>query len=99
MNTPPEEFENLQKLLKLKRHELPPPGYFNNFSTRVLTGIERQQGTVNGSVASWFARILGTMETNPFAAGVFGASICGLLMAGVSWSQYAAVGEVASVSP
>jgi hypothetical protein len=92
MNNSPEDFEKLQKLLKVKRHEQPPPGYFNNFSTKVISGIERQDDSDLGGFrnAPWLRRFLGTLETNPFAAGVFGASICGLLVSGIAWSQFRA---------
>src|SRR6185437_12545452 len=89
MSTAPEEFEKLQKLLKLKRHEQPPPGYFNNFSTRVINGIDRQaqKEYQRYGEAAWLFRLLGTLETNPIAAGVFGMSLCGLLVAGIAYSQ------------
>jgi hypothetical protein len=40
METSPEQFESLQKLLKLKRYEHPHPRYFNDFSARVIARIE-----------------------------------------------------------
>ncbi len=33
MNESEHNFQDLKRLLKLKRHEVPPPGYFNNFSS------------------------------------------------------------------
>ena len=90
MSNAPEEFEKLRKLLKLKRHEQPPPGYFNNFSTKVTNRIEAHnepQGRM-WNEAPWLKKFLVMMETNPMVAGVFGISACGLLISGIAWSQY-----------
>jgi len=40
MEPSPENFESLQKLLRLKRYEHPHPRYFNDFSQRVISRIE-----------------------------------------------------------
>jgi hypothetical protein len=90
MSSTPEEFEELQKLLKLKRHEQPPPGYFENFSTRLITRIEREQARSQNfaSRSNWLAKFVRLLETNPFAAGGFGFSVCSLLIAGIAYSEY-----------
>ena len=88
MNSAPDEFEKLQKLLKLKRYEQPPPGYFNNFSTLVLNRLEREMDQGVLAEVPWMRRFLGLLETNPIAAGLFGMSVCGLLISGIAWSQY-----------
>jgi len=87
MSNAPEEFEEIQKLLKLKRYEQPPPGYFNNFSTLVINRLERE-GAQSAAQSSWINRFLASLETNPFAAGTFGMSVCALLVSGIAWSQY-----------
>lgn len=99
MSTAPEEFEKLQKLLKLKRYEQPPPGYFNNFSTLVINRLERESVQSMGQ-ANWIHRFLATLETNPFAAGAFGMSVCALLISGIAWSQYrpATIAENSDIS-
>jgi hypothetical protein len=92
MNTAPEEFEQLRKLLKLKRYEQPPPGYFNNFSTRVITRIEDHASANTWDKLEhevpWLRRLLGVLDASPMAAGVFGVIVSGLLLGGIVYSQY-----------
>jgi hypothetical protein len=42
MEQSPENFESLQKLLKLKRYEQPPPRFFNEFSGNVIARIQSE---------------------------------------------------------
>ena len=95
MSNAPEEFAELRRLLKLKRHELPPPGYFNNFSLRVIQGIEaakrekvRERGGL-WSEAPWLARLLQSLESNTLAAGSFAVALCVLMVGGIYYSEYA----------
>jgi hypothetical protein len=94
MSEEQQDFEKLIKLLKLKRYEQPPPGYFNNFSSRVTDRIEvvGAQATLLDQ-APWIKRLFLMLETNPIAAGLFGMSICGLLISGIAYSQSGATAE------
>lgn len=89
MSDTQEEFGKLQKLLKLKRHEQPPPGYFNHFSTKVINRIEAAggQSAMESEGIGWLRRFIGLLETNAVAAGLFGLSVCGLLVSGIAYSQ------------
>jgi hypothetical protein len=57
-----QEFEKLRQLLALKRHENPPPGYFREFSSRVLNQIERENVQTS---QSWFQRLTALFQTRP----------------------------------
>ena len=77
MSASPDNFEALEKLLRLKRHETPPPRYFSDFSSRILSRIEAGEAR-----PSWWDRF--GLDLRPaFAAGV-GVLACGLVIYGVA---------------
>src|SRR5436190_2543465 len=73
----PENFDSLEKLLRLKRHEQPPPRYFNEFSGRVLARIERGEAR-----SSWWERF--GVDLRPALAAGAGMVACGLIVYGVA---------------
>lgn len=77
MDAPPDNFAALEKLLRLKRHEQPPPRYFNDFSSRILARIE-----AGPERPSWWDRF-GVDLRPAFAAGI-GVLACGLVLYGVA---------------
>jgi len=86
MNDSEQNFENLKQLLKLKRHEIPPPGYFNDFSSHVISAIreERANGALQvSSGASWIFRFLGIFDSRPGLVGGLATSLVLLLVFGV----------------
>jgi hypothetical protein len=90
MNSEPENFQQLRRLLMLKRHEQPPPGYFDGFSRRVIIRIKAGEtgGEAVGIVrmfweANWLGRLWSALEEKPALAGAFTLSVCGLLLAGI----------------
>jgi hypothetical protein len=89
MNENEPNFESLRRLLALKRHETPPPGYFNNFSSQVIARIRAGQSAAPASQSDavfggipWFVRLLQSLETKPVFAGGFATALCGLLVFG-----------------
>lgn len=94
MNPEQDNYQPVQRLLALKRHEQPPPGYFENFSGQVVARIQAgERGAPDsfwewlGMEASWLHRLWVALETKPVFAGALGAGVCGLLLAGVLYSQ------------
>ena len=93
MSDAPEEFVALRKLLKLKRHEQPPPRFFNEFSRHVLDGREAEREKPRaGSLlaeAPWLVRLMRRLETNSLLAGGFATGVCALLLGGIVYSESA----------
>jgi len=92
MSAPSEEFDQLQKLLKLKRYEQPPPRYFNEFSSQVISRLHAESAagaSKSLAEAGWFKRFFYFLERSPVAAGSFAASICALLVGSIVYSEYA----------
>ena len=94
MSPETENFDQLRRLLALKRHEQPPPGYFNNFSSQVIARIEAGERADDpvGIVrfiweGVWLQRLWDAIEAKPALAGVFGAAVCGFLVAGVIYTD------------
>ena len=101
-------FQQLKQLLKLKRHEIPPPGYFNHFSGDVISRLRAgESGQPEGlfqrlqSESSLLAFLLPVFEARPGIIGALATSLCLLLLIGVVWADRpdATVNEMAAVQP
>ena len=94
MNENHPNFESLRRLLALKQHETPPPGYFNNFSRQVISRIRVGEA---GAEAGWMERMLAdlpwllklvqSLESKPVFAGGFATGVCMLLLFGAVIAQ------------
>ncbi len=98
MNQTEQNFENLKTLLKLKQHEVPPPGYFNKFSDQVISRI--RAGEAGGSQSlierlqqdvPWLGNFLQIFETRPGLVGGLATSLCLLLVLSVIFSDHSDV--------
>lgn len=70
--TEEESSQRLQQLLRLKRHESPPPGYFREFSGGVIERIRATEA--EGAVSwwrRWFPRAPKSSEGHGIAASLF----------------------------
>jgi len=89
-----DNFEALQRLLKLKRHEQPPPGYFNDFSSQVIRRIklgrkEEKEGFLEYLFieAPWLQRLLEGFQAKPAVAWSFGLAACALVVSSIVYSE------------
>jgi len=89
-----QNFEKLSRLLALKRHEVPPPGYFNNFSREVIARIkagDRGESAAPATAFSWentwFGRLWTALEARPAFAALCGMVLCGVLVFGLAYSE------------
>ena len=95
MNESDSNFQQLRKLLAVKRHETPPPGYFNNFSDDVVRRIRLGESkSTDGALgtlfseAPWVLRFLQIFEAKPAYAGVFASVLFLLVVAGIVYSDH-----------
>ena len=96
MNQKENNFEDLKRLLKLKQHEVPPPGYFNHFSDHVVSRIRAGEAGGSRSMmeqlessAPWVVNFLRIFETRPGVVGAFATSLCLLLVLVVVFAERA----------
>ena len=88
-----QDFSQLKKLLALKRHEEPPPGYFNKFSSNVISRIRAERSAEQDpmrkleSEAPWLMRFWRALEGKPMFGAAFGAAVCGLVLAGILMAE------------
>ena len=94
MNESDNNFQDLKRLLKLKRHEIPPPGCFNNFSDDVIGRIRAGEAGGAHSLLEnlnervpWLLDLLRIFETKPGVIGGFAVSLCALLLVAVLWPE------------
>src|SRR5215207_7648945 len=77
MGSSPDDFDSVQKVLRVKRYEQPPPRYFDEFSGRVIARIERGEARL-----SWWERF--GFDLRPALAAGVGLVACGLIVYGVA---------------
>jgi hypothetical protein len=94
MSSSSRNFDSLRRLLALKRHEVPPPGYFNGFSSQIISRLEAGElGEPESMIgrwlenASWLQRLRNLLEAQPMFAGAFGAVACALLISGILYTE------------
>jgi hypothetical protein len=95
MNPSDSNFDELKRLLRLKQHEVPPPGYFQQFSGEVVARIRAGEAGGRRTMAEkleneapWVVRFLQIFETRPGLVGVFATCLCLLLMLGVLMADH-----------
>ena len=79
-----DDFSELRKLLKIKRHEAPPPGYFSLFSGKVIARIEARQAPE--AAPSW-RYWLAALWNRPAVSGAYALLFGALVMAAMSLAQ------------
>jgi hypothetical protein len=94
MNENQDNFERLSRLLALKRHETPPPGYFNSFSNQILSRIRAGENVESASLLEqWFgsASRLGNwlriLDAKPAFASGFAGALCLVLLFGIVYAE------------
>lgn len=101
MNPDQHEFEKLRRLLALKRHEQPPPGYFYFFSRQVIARIEAGETCSESTWAekmaqefNWVRQLFGAFEQRPLFSSAVGLAFCGLMVAGLWYSDAPAAANI-----
>ena len=77
-----ENFDELKRLLAVKRHEVPPPGFHRDLRERILNQIAEEDGA---KAVGWWRRLVESFELRPALSSGFAAGLCGILVAGVYW--------------
>ena len=103
MSPIPDDFEQLRRLLALKRHEQPPPGYFHGFSRQVIVRIKAGELGDPAEASIWsfsggslLQRIWATLDARPVLAGAFGVAVCGFFVVGALLSDNTSTATAAS---
>ena len=94
MNGNENNFESLRQLLANKQHETPPPGYFNSFSSQIITRIRAGEAKAPQTTAEeyfseapWLLKILQAFELKPAFAGAFASALSLLLVFGIIYAE------------
>jgi hypothetical protein len=79
------EFRSLRQLLALKRHEQPPPGYFDRLSGAIGRRIAAEAS--EPEPLGWLAGLLAGFELRPAVLGLFALLLGGVYLMGFSASR------------
>ncbi len=81
MERPPDPSRDLLQLLSLKRHEMPPPGFFKRLPNRILVNI---RAGCEVSDLTWWNRLWEFLVREPIAASSYAALAMGTALFAVS---------------
>ena len=84
MSTGPNDFDELQKLLALKRREQPPRQYFARFSDDVLHNLDAPE---RPETMSWLQRLGVPFDVSPAVVGAGGLLVSILLVTGIGYAM------------
>lgn len=84
MNSSPDDFRDLKRLLALKRHEQPPPGYFSYLPDKIAVRVERDDLS---EYSTWWEWLVQKLDARPVLAGAYAFAISGLMLLGFKVSQ------------
>lgn len=88
MSESPESFPEVARLLRLKQHEVPPPGYFRGFSAKVIARIEAQQlAEARIEARPWWSALLTPLTWQRSLAGANTLLVVGIGITGVAAYQ------------
>ncbi|MGV3774729.1 MAG: hypothetical protein ACO1QB_17650 [Verrucomicrobiales bacterium] len=87
MSSSPEDFKDLKRLLALKKHEQPPPGYFYYLPDTITRKIERTEARDLAEHSTWWEWLVQRFDARPVLAGAYAFAISGLLMMGFKVSR------------
>ena len=83
MSTGTNNFDELQRMLALKRCEHPPRQFFNKFSDSVLHNLDAPE---RPETMSWLQRIGVHFDVSPAVVGTLAISVCALLAGGIAFA-------------
>ncbi|MEI7730556.1 MAG: hypothetical protein WCO56_13355 [Verrucomicrobiota bacterium] len=83
-NIPPENLEPVRRLLALKRHEQPPPGFRADFVGKVM---DRIRAGDNAEATPWLTRWWQTLVSRPALSAALAGGTCVLLIGGMVYSS------------
>ena len=78
-----DSFLALRRLLALKRHEQPPPGYFDHLNDRVLDRLTVEE---DAQPEDWIGALLARLRLRPAMVGVFSFALGAFYLAGLGYS-------------
>jgi hypothetical protein len=78
MNDNHDKQDELQRMLALKRHETPPPRFFNGFSDKVIDRLDSPELLAD---QTWWQRL--GLDSKPVLMCASGVAVCGLLVLGI----------------
>lgn len=80
MSSHPENPDPVQALLSLKRHEVPPPRFFNEFSGQVIARLEAPEQT---APKTWLQRLGLDFDLQPAMVCALGMVVSALFLFGI----------------